>query len=885
MQNERATAGPTVTVLCSWLLTGIAVASAPSNVLFVMNDDHAYQAISACGQPEYAAQQSRLFEELQRLRGELQVPSDDGASHLSMVPQEGESPESLPIPSKSAWVATASSAFDELQAPAAAIDGDVNTRWNTAPEDGHWLQVDLGQAATVAGARVHWEAARAAKYRLQVSDEKDVWRTVRQVIKTRGLVDQLYFPPQSGRFWRIVCDERATPWGTSVREVNFQGVDQQPTVLPRTAANKTSPSELFDGDRQTVWRAAEGGAQTILIDLQHDVDLAGLAIEWATPAAGTRARRLRLDASADGHDWKFVADATASQAGQRDVLLGSDQTTRFLRLQLSDPVDKLARLAICEVELSGPEEAVIKRRPCPCLSDAPTGAANESLALTATGHDSRVDLVWRPSPEERVCGYNIYRASDVEGPFTKINDRLYQLSVYSDFVGQNSGMYAYRVTTVDDRGVESAPSGTVTAVPHAMTDDELLTSIQEAAFRYFWDFASPVSGLSREGLTHPCETVTTGGTGFGMMTIMVAAERGFVTRAQAAERLLRMVRFLQHKAQRYHGVWSHWLNGSTGETIAFAGRADNGGDIVETAFLIEGMLTVRQYFDGDSAVEKELRQRITQVWEEVEWDWYLGEGENNRLYWHWSPDFGWKMSHPVTGFNECMIAYLLAIASPTHPIPAESYYDGWVGNPQEYADGNSYYGIVKPVGRREGQPLFFTHYSYLGLDPRKFSDRFCNYFENHRNTTLINRAYCIENPGQHQGYGKLVWGLTASTNPSGYKAHAPARDRDDGTIAPTAAICALPYTPEESLATIRHLYHAHGKRLWGPFGFYDAFNLDQDWVSDTYLAIDQGPMAPMIENHRSRLCWDRFMSNPEIETMLEKLQRVTSAASTPTVHP
>ncbi len=500
-----------------------------------------------------------------------------------------------------------------------------------------------------------------------------------------------------------------------------------------------------------------------------------------------------------------------------------------------------------------------------CVSAEPT------TKPIAQGHDSRIDLRWDRSSDPDLQGYNIYRTDSEHGQFEKINPATHQVHVYSDFLGENNRTCFYRITHVYADGSESEPTGVVSASSFAMTDEQLLTSIQEAAFRYFWDFGHPVSGLSREGLTHPRETCTSGGTGFGMMTIMVGAERGFVTREQAAERLLKMVRFLEDKASRYHGVWAHWINGENGETMPFAGPADNGGDLVETSFLIEGMLTVRQYFDGDNPVENELRERITRLWEEVEWDWYLREPGNKRLYWHWSPDQEWKLNHQFVGFNECMITYLLAIASPTHSIPVECYYEGWVGDPENYANGKTYYGYTKPVGSTVGGPLFFTHYSFLGLNPKDVNDRYCNYFENNRNTTLINRAYCEENPGKHKGYSELLWGLTASQNPDGYRAHAPVPEQDDGTISPTAAICAIPYTPKESIATIRHLYHEYGKQIWGPFGFYDAFNLDRDWVSDSFLAIDQGPMGPMIENYRTQLCWNVFMSNPEIKPMLEKL--------------
>ena len=501
--------------------------------------------------------------------------------------------------------------------------------------------------------------------------------------------------------------------------------------------------------------------------------------------------------------------------------------------------------------------------------------------VTAVGHDSRIDLRWAPEKGGSVVGYNVHRANDADGPFVRLNDRPHRTHLYSDFSGFNGRTYHYRVAAVDARGREAKRSPVVSAQSRAMRDDELLTSVQEATFRYFWDWGHPDSGLARER-TSSRDVCTSGGTGFGLMAIMVGAERKFVPRAAAAARVLKIVAFLQDKAQRYHGAWGHWIQGETGLTLPFARRGDvhdDGADLVETAFLVQGMLAVRQYFDRDDPVEREIRRRITQVWREVEWDWFLGWSEGaKKLSWHWSPEHGWGMGLRIGGrFNESMITYLLAVASPTHPIPASCYHEGWIGSEETYADGSTYYGHKQWVGRPMGGPLFFTHYSFVGFDPRNKRDRFCNYFENNRNITRIHRAYCIENPGKHKGYGKLVWGLTASDTPGGYRAHAPGR-QDNGTISPTAAISAMPYTPAESIATLKHFYHAYGKRLWGEFGFRDAFNLDHDWFASSYLAIDQGPIVCMIENHRTGLCWRMFMANPEIKPMLKKIGWTTDKA-------
>jgi len=499
-----------------------------------------------------------------------------------------------------------------------------------------------------------------------------------------------------------------------------------------------------------------------------------------------------------------------------------------------------------------------------------TSLAAGVQGLIATGHDSRIDLKWTPAETREVAGYDIFRSVDGSGTFQKMNARPHVPHIYSDFIGSNDRTYFYRVVPVAGRAVPDAgDSPVVSARTRKMSDDELLTSVQEATFRYFWDYGHPISGLARER-NHAGDRVTTGGTGFGLMVIMVGAERCFVTREQAAARVLRMVTFLQEKAERFHGAWPHWLNGATGQLIPFSvAKFDDGADLVETSFLMQGMLTVRQYFDRHDPTEVEIRRRVTELWRGVEWDWFLQSPGSRKLYWHWSPRHGWKKNLAIGGrFNECMITYLLAIASPTHAIPPECYYEGWAASAQ-YASESTSFGISQWVGRPMGGPLFFTHYSFLGFDPRNKRDRFCDYFENNRNISLVHHAYAIANPKGHKGYGPLVWGLTASDGPDRYAASAP--DRDTGTVAPTAALSAMPYTPEASIAALKYYYHTLGPRLWGAFGFYDAFNLDRDWFARSYIAINQGPIVCMIENYRTGLCWRMFMANPEIAPMLKAI--------------
>ena len=487
--------------------------------------------------------------------------------------------------------------------------------------------------------------------------------------------------------------------------------------------------------------------------------------------------------------------------------------------------------------------------------------------IAISGHESRIDIRWDQNVDTVTVGYYIYRSPNLNGPYNRLSLTPHEVNVYSDYLGQNNQTYYYYSTAINLSYEESPPSDTVSATSYAMTEEELLISVQEAMFRYFYDYGHPVSGLARERKSSG-DVCASGGTGFGLMALLIGAENDFVSRDSAATRVLKILKFLQEDASRYHGAWAHWINGETGETIPFS-QYDNGGDLVETAYLIQGILTIRQYFNLDNPVENEIRTRANQMWETVEWDWYRRTSSSNVLYWHWSPNYQWTMNMPVVGFNEAMIVYLLAIASPTHPVPASLYYDGWAG-PVNYANGKSFYGYIQWVGPDYGGPLFFTHYSFLGFDPQNKSDQFCNYFENNRNISLIHREYCIDNPLSHTGYDSLVWGLTASDEPGGYSAHAP-HTNDNGTITPTAAISAMPYTPEESIATLKHFYFELGPQLWGEFGFKDAFHLGQDWFAQSFIAIDQGPMIIMIENYRTALCWNMFMSNPEIPTMLNAI--------------
>lgn len=408
-----------------------------------------------------------------------------------------------------------------------------------------------------------------------------------------------------------------------------------------------------------------------------------------------------------------------------------------------------------------------------------------------------------------------------------------------------------------------------------ISDEELLTKVQQQTFRYFWEGAEPTSGMARER-TSSGATVTTGGTGFGVMAMTVAAERGFVTRSEACQRVQRIVTFLAERATPYHGAFSHWIDGQTGQTLPFSAD-DNGADLVETGLLFQGLLTARAYFDGADAAESKLRTDITALWEAVEWDFFTKEGTEKVLYWHWSPDKGWAMNMPIQGWNEALIVYVLAASSPTHPIGREVYAEGWARG-GAMRNGKSFYDTVLPLGEDYGGPLFWAHYSFLGLNPRGLSDAYADYWEQVCNHTRINYAYCVDNPKGYAGYGADCWGLTASDIPDGYTASSPTNDR--GVIAPTAALSSMPYTPDESMAALRFFYYKLGDKLWSDYGFIDAFDLTTGWFDrGMHIAIDQGPIVVMIENYRTGLPWNLFMSDKDVQRGLAELGFTVEAGS------
>lgn len=428
-------------------------------------------------------------------------------------------------------------------------------------------------------------------------------------------------------------------------------------------------------------------------------------------------------------------------------------------------------------------------------------------------------------------------------------------------------------------GSGGTPLPTTPTSPVApLTDTQALDQVQKDAIKYFWEYAESNSKLARERYltddpSFEQNKVTTGGSGFGLMSLIVGVERGFIPRTEAVTRMTTAMDFLA-KADRFHGAWSHWIDGTTAKAITF-GNKDDGGDIVETAFLCQGLIAVREYFKDGNTAEKALAEKADALWKGVEWDWYT-DGEN-AMYWHWSPTYKFEMKFKLEGYNEVLLAYIMGAASPTHPIPNAVYHEGWARS-GGIVTGKTQLDVplvfkYNTVSGNAG-PLFWAQYSYLGLDPTQLSDKYANYWELTQNHAKIINKYCIQNPKQWKGYSDKCWGLTASytrntDGTTGYTAHD--TDNDLGVITPTAALSSFPYTPEESMKFLHYLYDEKRAEYVGIAGPYDAFSPHYNWVTPRYLAIDQGTIAPMIENYRTGLLWKLFMNAPEVKKGLTNL--------------
>lgn len=513
-----------------------------------------------------------------------------------------------------------------------------------------------------------------------------------------------------------------------------------------------------------------------------------------------------------------------------------------------------------------------------------TTTNNTPPVITAKPYERHVDIKWNKQDIDTSVKYISILRAEENGEYKQVGIQDPKVGYFSDYVYEPNKTYSYKAACLDYNYQQSPFSNTVVATTYNMTDDQLLDMVQEASFRYYWDGAEEISGLAYENIPGRQKMIASGASGFGLIGITTAVERGFITREQAVERLKKIVRFLD-KTETYHGAFSHFIDADKRKAEPFFGSKDNGGDLVETAFLFEGLLTARQYFDRDTKDEAEIRNTITKLWHNVEWDWYKQTKDSKYIYWHWSPDQGFVINHPFIGWNEAMIVYLLAIASPTHGVSKDMYYSGWAsqdkiaqdyragwgqtGDGKMYSNGNAYQGIKLDVGVNSGGPLFFIQFSYMGFDPRGIKDKYTtkDYFDNFRNIALISYRYSIENPKKQKGYGADCWGLSACEDPWGYGAFEAMPHGDRGTMSPAGAIGSFPYTPEQSMAALKNYYRNYGSFLWGEYGFRDSFNFNENWCSNIYMGLNQAAIVNMIENHRSALPWKLFMQDPDIQKM------------------
>ncbi len=482
--------------------------------------------------------------------------------------------------------------------------------------------------------------------------------------------------------------------------------------------------------------------------------------------------------------------------------------------------------------------------------------------LKATGYDSHAELNWTKPASG--MSYRIYASFDGGSNFSIRGETTE--SYYLDFVPLEdlNKSVIYKVVTAYQQ-IESATVET-TAQIRDFTDDELLDMMQRYTFRYFWEGAHQATGMALERTNGGASTAATGATGMGLLAMIAAYEREYRPREEIKDRILSILNFLE-KCDRHHGAWSHWYNADTGKTQPFT-TYDDGGDLVETAYLVEGLIALKNYFTGDDTKSVQIREKADQLWKGVEWNWYR-QGNQNVLYWHWSPNYNWKMNMKITGWNECLITYIMAASSPTYGVPKEVYTQGWARN-GSMVNKRTYYGYLISLSPNWGGPLFWIHYSFLGLNPNGLKDQYANYWTENVNTAKIHFEYGKANPKGHLNYSGKNWGLTASDDPYGYTAHQP-MSNDNGTISPTAALASFPYTPDESMAALKYFYRERGKDIFGKYGPYDAFNDDVNWVQKAYLGIDQGPIVVMIENYRTGLLWNTVMKDSDLKSGLDKL--------------
>ena len=420
----------------------------------------------------------------------------------------------------------------------------------------------------------------------------------------------------------------------------------------------------------------------------------------------------------------------------------------------------------------------------------------------------------------------------------------------------------------------------------------LVADVEHRTFEYFWELGNPENGLVPD--RWPSKSFSSiAAVGFGLTSYGVGVERGWITREQAIERTLATLRFFANAPQGdaaqgmtgYKGFFYHFIKMDSG-----ARDANCELSTVDTTLLLGGVLFSQSYFDRDSADEREIRALADQIYRRIDWTW--AQARAPRISMGWSPEQGMH-GYDWTGYNEALLVYILALGSPTHPV-GEDAYAAWTSTYDRS------WGTFQGQEHLSFPPLFGHQYSQVWLDLRGIQDAYMrrrgiDYFENSRRAVYSQQAYAIANPKKWKGYGRNVWGLTASDGPidatyeyqgekrvfQTYTARGAGIEYilDDGTIVPTAAAASLPFAPEIVIPAVTEMQQRYGKDIYRKYGFIDAFNPSFDyqvtvqqgkvvpgvgWVDDDYLGIDQGPIVLMIENQRSEFVWKVMRKNPYI---------------------
>jgi hypothetical protein len=486
--------------------------------------------------------------------------------------------------------------------------------------------------------------------------------------------------------------------------------------------------------------------------------------------------------------------------------------------------------------------------------------------------DRSVVLHWDHTLGISIAGYNVYRSLSPSGPFQKSNGSVLSSPSFADLDVTNGTTYAYIVKGVNLSAQEGPSSATVQVTPHPFVDDnEFLDYCAQTAIDFSWYEANPLNGLIKDG-SASWSAASIASTGFGLTSLCVGIDRGWITRENGRNRTLTTLKTFWHQPQGpaasgiigYKGWFYHWLDMTTGVRTWNSELSS-----IDTGLLLAGILDAKAYFQGADSVESLIRALADSIYRRVDWPW-MANGDTS-LTMGYFPESGF-LGVRWRGYNEASILYILALGAESHPMPP-SLWNYWVGG----YSWQSYYGydfVNFP-------PLFGHQYSQCWIDCRNIQDPYMTakgitYFVNSRRATLAQRDYCIANPGGFPGYGPTLWGLTACDGPGtpGYFAYmargAPPGTSDDGTIAPTAAGGSIAFAPEVVVPTLRNMYDTYRASIWTPYGFRDAFNLKADWWGPHVLGIDQIIFAIMIENYRTQSVWNRFKTLPEIQRGLQR---------------